>query len=162
MSADINLGVRRFISALKSRVIMQSLIRLATFPCHYRQQTGCQSFADGSGGPFSRPARLRRARSPVRTSPLASELLLTCEALPFAGGASAPYLPGCARQLFIVRCAHYARGASLSTFGFVTIVPRYLPTASNSLTFVRGADRACCAPRKRQRSLTCTPRKWLC
>ncbi|WP_419643410.1 hypothetical protein, partial [Victivallis vadensis] len=25
-----------------------------------------------------------------------------------------------------VRCAHYARGASLSTFGFVTIVPRYL------------------------------------
>ena len=84
------------------------------------------SYADGSGGPFSRPARLRRARSPVRTSPLASELLLTCEALPFAGGASAPYLPGCARQLFIVRCAHYARGASLSTFGFVTIVPRYL------------------------------------
>ena len=84
------------------------------------------SYADGSGGPFSRPARLRRARSPVRTSPLASELPLTCEALPFAGGASAPYLPGCARQLFIVRCAHYARGASLSTFGFVTIVPRYL------------------------------------
>ena len=75
---------------------------------------------------FSRPARLRRARSPVRTSPLASELPLTCEALPFAGGASAPYLPGCARQLLTVRCAHYAEGASRSTFGFVTIVPRYL------------------------------------
>ena len=73
------------------------------------------SYADGSGGPLA-----------LRTSPLASELPLTCEALPFAGGASAPYLPGCARQLFIVRCAHYARGASLSTFGFVTIVPRYL------------------------------------
>ena len=84
------------------------------------------SYADGSGGPFSRPARLRRARSPVRTSPLASELLLTCEALPFAGGASAPYLSGCARQLLTVRYAHYAEGASLSTFGFVTIVPRYL------------------------------------
>ena len=84
------------------------------------------SYADGSGGAFSKPARLRRARSPGRTSPLASELPLTCEAVPFAGGASAPYLPGCARQLFIVRCAHYARGASLSTFGFVTIVPRYL------------------------------------
>ena len=109
---------------------------------------------------FSRPARLRRARSPVRTSPLASELPLTCEALPFAGGASAPYLPGCARQLFIVRCAHYARGASLSTFGFVTIVPRYLPKASNSLTFVRGADRACCAPRKRRHNLTYVPSKW--
>ncbi len=73
------------------------------------------SYADGSGGPIA-----------LRTSPLASGLPLTCEALPFAGGASAPYLPGCARQLFIVRCAHYARGASLSTFGFVTIVPRYL------------------------------------
>ena len=33
-------------------------------------------------------------------------------------------------------------GASLTTFGFVTIVPRYLPEASNSLTFVRGAYRA--------------------
>ena len=49
---------------------------------------GVTSYADGSGGPFSRPARLRRARSPVRTSPLASELPLTCEALPFAGAAS--------------------------------------------------------------------------
>ena len=87
---------------------------------------GVTSYADGSGGPFSRPARLWRARSPVRTSPLASELPLTCEALPFAGGASAPYLPGCTRQLLTVRCAHYAGGASLTTFGFVTIVPRYL------------------------------------
>ncbi len=42
------------------------------------------------------------------------------------GGPSGPYLSGCARQPFIVRCAHYARGASLTTFGFVTIVPRYL------------------------------------
>ena len=73
------------------------------------------SYADGSGGPHA-----------LRTSPLASELLLTCVALPFAGGASAPYLPGYARQLLIVRCTHYAGGASLTTFGFVTIVPRYL------------------------------------
>ena len=42
------------------------------------------------------------------------------------GGPSGPYLSGCARQPFIVRCAHYAREASLTTFGFVTIVPRYL------------------------------------
>ena len=109
---------------------------------------GVTSYADGSGRPIA-----------LRTSPLASELPLTCEALPFAGGASAPYLPGCARQLLIVRYAHYAGGASLTTFGFVTIVPRYLPKASNSLTFVRGADRACCAPRKKQRSLTYAPRK---
>ena len=39
-------------------------------------------------------------------------------------------------------------GASLTTFGFVTTVPRYLSVASNSLTCVRGADRAYCAPRK--------------
>ena len=67
------------------------------------------------------------------------------------GRGFAAYLSACGGQLFIVRCAHCARGASLTTFGFVTTVPRYLPKASNSLTFVRGADRACCAPRK-----------WLC
>ncbi len=39
-------------------------------------------------------------------------------------------------------------GASLTTFGFVTTVPRYLLEASNPLTFVRGACRAYCAPRK--------------
>ena len=36
------------------------------------------------------------------------------------------YLSACGGQLLNVRCAHYAGGASLSTFGFVTIVPRYL------------------------------------
>ena len=109
------------------------------------------SYADGSGGPIT-----------LRTSPLASELPLTCQALPFAGGPSGPYLSGCARQLLTVRCAHYAGGASLSTFGFVTIVPRYLPKASNSLTFVRGADRAYCVPHTWYCGLICAPRKWLC
>ena len=42
------------------------------------------------------------------------------------GRGFAAYLSGCARQLLNVRCAHYAGGASLTTFGFVTIVPRYL------------------------------------
>ncbi len=79
---------------------------------------GVMPYADGSGGPIA-----------LRTSPLASGLPLTCEALPFAGGANAPYLSGCARQPFNVRCAHYAREASLSTFGFVTIVPRYFASA---------------------------------
>ena len=56
-------------------------------------------------------------------------------------------------------------GASLTTFGFVTTVPRYLPEASKSLTFVRGACRACCAPRRRLRRATdaCmdqSPRTW--
>ena len=51
---------------------------------------------------------------------------MTCQALPFAGGPSGPYLSACGGQLLTVRCAHYAGGASLTTFGFVTIVPRYL------------------------------------
>ena len=75
------------------------------------------------------------------------------------GRGFAAYLSACGGQLLTVRCAHYAEGASLSTFGFVTIVPRYLPKASNSLTFVRGAGRACCAPRKWQFGLIYAPRK---
>ena len=50
-------------------------------------------------------------------------------------------------------------GASLTTFGFVTTVPRYLLEASNPLTFVRGACRAYCAPRKCHCGLIYAPRK---
>ena len=64
------------------------------------------------------------------------------------GRGFAAYLSACGGQPFIARVAGYARGASLTTFGFVTTVPRYLPEASNSLTFVRGAYRAYRAPRK--------------
>ena len=42
------------------------------------------------------------------------------------GRGFAAYLSACGGQTLNVRCAHYAGGASLSTFGFVTIVPRYL------------------------------------
>ena len=97
------------------------------------------------------PGPPRRWRRPVRL-----------RSTPARGRGFAAYLPGCARQLLTVRCAHYAEGASLTTFGFVTIVPRYLPKASNSLTFVRGADRACCAPRKWPCSLIYVPHKWPC
>ena len=63
MPSDVNLGVRspkgllplrgsklqlRFPVAHDHAVINC----LATFLCHYKSQTGCQSFADGSGGPF--------------------------------------------------------------------------------------------------------------
>ena len=78
------------------------------------------------------------------------------------GRGFAAYLSACGGQPFIARVAGYARGASLTTFGFVTTVPRYLPKASNSLTCVRGADRACCAPRKWHCGLICAPRKWHC
>ncbi|WP_303056880.1 hypothetical protein, partial [Victivallis vadensis] len=45
------------------------------------------------------------------------------------GRGFAAYLSGYARQLLTVRCTHCAGGASLSTFGFVTIVPRYFAAA---------------------------------
>ena len=109
---------------------------------------------------FSRPARLRRAQSPVRTSPLASELPLTCEALPFAGAAlpltcrAAPANPSSFAALTTPGGLRSLRSASSLSF-LVILLPQ-----NNSLTFVRGADRACCAPRKKQRSLTYAPRKW--
>ena len=65
------------------------------------------------------------------------------------GRGFAAYLSACGGQpLQRPRCGLRQGGASLTTFGFVTTVPRYLPVASNSLTCVRGADRAYCAPRK--------------
>ena len=42
------------------------------------------------------------------------------------GRGFAAYLSACGGQPFIARVAGCARGASLTTFGFVTIVPRYL------------------------------------
>ena len=97
---------------------------------------------------FERKNR-RGARRPVRLQSISAR-----------GRSFAAYLSACGGQLLIVRCAHYAEGASLTTFGFVTTVPRYLLKASNSLTFVRGADRACCAPRKWRHCLIYVPRKW--
>ena len=126
MPSDVNLGVRRFISAFKSHVTLQSLIHLyLSMPL---QATNWLPVICG----WLRRAFFKACPpaactiSPGRTSPLASELPLTCEALPFAGGPSGPYLSACGGQLLNVRCAHYAGRASLSTFGFVTIVPRYL------------------------------------
>ena len=161
MPSDVNLGVRSpkgLLPLCRSKIhlrfpIARDHVIILKFSLPFRIVTGhklvAASYADGSGGPFSRPARLRRARSPVRTSPLASELPLTCEALPFAGGPSGPYLSACGGQLLIVRCAHYAGGASLTTFGFVTIVPRYLlPQVMPSHSFA-ARTRAYCAPHKR-------------
>ena len=86
---------------------------------------GVMSCADSSGGPIA-----------LRTSPLASKLPLTCEALPFAGAALPLTCPPAAANPFTARVAGYARGASLTTFGFVTIVPRYLlPQVSPSHSF---------------------------
>ena len=84
------------------------------------------------------PEPPRRWRRPVRLRSTSAR-----------GCGFAAYLSACGGQpLQRPRCGLRQGGASLTTFGFVTTVPRYLPEASNSLTFVRGADRAYCAPRK--------------
>ena len=93
---------------------------------------------------------------------------------PVRGRGFAAYLPGYARQLLSIRCLlaglrpstpqHSLR--SLRRRGFAHYVRRrhyrssLLAAASNALTFVRGADRACCAPRKGRRGITYVPRKW--
>ena len=128
MPSDINLGVRRFISALKSRVILQSLIHLyLSMPlqatnwlpviCGWLRRAffkACPPAARTIARP-DLPARVGTRVDFLSTS--------------IRGGASAPYLSACGGQPFNVRYAHYAREASLTTFGFVTIVPRYFAAA---------------------------------
>ena len=87
------------------------------------------------------PGPPRRWRRPVRLQGTSAR-----------GRGFAAYLPGCARQLLSVRCAHYVRRRHYRS--------SLLAAASNALTFVRGADRACCAPRKRRHNLTYVPSKW--
>mgnify|MGYP005943717235 CR=1 FL=1 len=106
--------------------------------------------ADGSGG--------RRARPP---DPLAGgEGRSGCGALPLAGAASPLTCPPAAANPFNARVAGYARGASLTTFGFVTIVPRYLlPQVIPSHSFA--ALTALVVRRVRwYYGLICAPRKW--
>ena len=104
-------------------------------------------------------------QSPVRTSPLASELPLTCEALPFAGAASPLTCPPAAANPSTFAALTTPGGLrslrSASSLSFLVIL---LPQ-NNSLTFVRGACRAYCAPRKSDSAFTgachayCAPRK---
>ena len=117
--------------------------RVTTFNSKHRQgarrvvSTGLAACGWLRGTSRTSPGPPRRWRRPVRLQGTSAR-----------GRGFAAYLSACGGQPFIARVAGYARGASLTTFGFVTTVPRYLPEASNSLTFVRGACRACCAPRK--------------
>ena len=121
----------------------QGARRVTIFECKHRQgarrvvSTGLAACGWLRGTSRTSPGPPRRWRRPVWLRSTSAR-----------GRGFAAYLSACGGQPFIARVAGYARGASLTTFGFVTTVPRYLPKASNSLTFVRGADRACCAPRK--------------
>ena len=160
MPSDVNFGVRsqkgllplcgskfhlRFPIARDPVIILKfnSPFRIVT-----GHKLGVTSYADGSGGPLA-----------LRTSPLASELLPTCEALPFAGAAlpltcrAAPANSSLFAALTTPEGLRSLRSASSLSFLVILLLQ------NNSLTFVRGADRACCAPRKWQCSLTCAPHK---
>ena len=179
MPSDINLGVRSpkgLLPLCRSKIHLRFPIahefygwlviaarisgvarRVTTFERKHRQaarrvvSTGLAACGWLRGTLRTSPGPPRRWRRPVWLRGTSAR-----------GRGFAAYLSAWGGQPFIVRFAHYAKGASLTTFGFVTTVPRYLPKASNSLTFVRGADRACCAPRKRRRSLTYMSSKWYC
>ena len=135
----------------------QGALRVTTFEHSNRQ--GARRVASTApsacgwlrGTSSTSPGPPRRWRRPVRV-----------RSTPARGRGFAAYLSAYGGQPFIVRFAHYSRGASLTTSGFVTTGPRYLPPASNSLPFVRGADRTCCAPRKWLYCLICAPLKWSC
>ena len=125
MPSDINLGVRRFISAFKSHVILQSLIHLyLSMPlqatnwlpviCGWLRRAFFKA-CPPAARTIARPDLPARLGTPV-------DLRSTS----IRGRGFTAYLSACGGQLLNVRCAHYAGGASLSTFGFVTIVPRYL------------------------------------
>ena len=149
------LGVRRFISAFKSRVsfIFELCIATRTGRAARRVTTFERKNMQGARRVVSAgPPACGWLRGTSRTSPRTPS--------PVAGaGPIAKHFRSRARlRRLLVRLRRPTPstpalratpgGASLTTFGFVTTVPRYLPVASNSLTFVRGADRAYCAPRK--------------
>ena len=118
-----------FSSAFKSRVIMQLLIssiRLSMslqvtnrvpVVCGWLRRAFFKACPPGVCT-IARPDLSARLGTPV-------DLRSTS----IRGRGFTAYLSACGGQLLNVRCAHYAGGASLSTFGFVTIVPRYFAAA---------------------------------
>ena len=95
--------------------------RVTIFECKHRQaarrvvSTGLAACGWLRGTSRTSPGPPRRWQRPVRLRSTSAR-----------GRGFGAYLSACGGQLLNVRCAHYAGGASLSTFGFVTIVPRYL------------------------------------
>ena len=149
MPSDVNLGVRSpkgLLPLCRSKIhlrfpIARDHVIILKFSLPFRIVTGhklvAASYADSSGGPIA-----------LRTSPLASELPLTCEALPFAGAASPLTCPPAAANSSTFAALTTPEGLrslrSASSLSFLVIL---LPQ-NNSLTSVRGADRAYCALRK--------------
>ena len=153
MPSDVNLGVRSPKGLLPLRFpIAHDHVVILKFNSPFRIITGHKL---GASRLRMAPEGLFKACPPaactIARPDLPARLWTPADlrSTPVRGRGFAAYLPGCARQLLSVRCAHYAGGASLSTFGFVTIVPRYLlPQVMPSHSFA-ARTRAYCAPHKR-------------
>ena len=139
-----HLGVRRFISAFQSHVSV-----IPGFALH-QEQAGCPE------GSEYRASGLRMAPGDVAHVPR------TPSPVAKAGPVAGHFRSRARLRRLLVRLRRPTPQRSLRSLrrrGFALYVrlrhyrSSLLAAASNSLTFVRGADRACCAPRKRQRGL---------
>ena len=139
-----HLGVRRFISAFQSHVSV-----IPGFALH-QEQAGCPE------GSEYRTSGLRMAPGDVAHVPR------TPSPVAKAGPVAGHFRSRARLRRLLVRLRRPTPQRSLRSLrrrGFALYVrlrhyrSSLLAAASNSLTFVRGADRACCAPRKRQRGL---------
>ena len=134
-----HLGVRRFISAFQSHVSV-----IPGFALH-QEQAGCPE------GSEYRTSGLRMAPGDVAHVPR------TPSPVAKAGPVAGHFRSRARLRRLLVRLRRPTPQRSLRSLrrrGFALYVrlrhyrSSLLAAASNSLTFVRGADRACCAPRK--------------
>ena len=148
-----HLGVRRFISAFQSHVSV-----IPGFALH-QEQAGCPE------GSEYRTSGLRMAPGDVAHVPR------TPSPVAKAGPVAGHFRSRARLRRLLVRLRRPTPHRSLRSLrrrGFALYVrlrhyrSSLLAAASNSLTFVRGADRACCAPRKWRFGLICAPRKVIC
>ena len=153
MPSDVNLGVRSPKGLLPLRFpIAHDHVVILKFNSPFRIITGHKL---GASRLRMAPEGLFKACPPAACTIARPDLParfgtpVDLRSTPIRERGFAAYLSGYARQLLTVRCAHCAGGASLSTFGFVTIVPRYLlPQVMPSHSFA-ARTRAYCAPHKR-------------
>ena len=171
MPSDVNLGVRSPKGLLPLRFpIAHDHVVILKFNSPFRIITGHKL---GASRLRMAPEGLFKACPPAACTIARPDLParfgtpVDLRSTPIRERGFAAYLSGCARQLLTVRCAHCAGGASLSTFGFVTIVPRYLlPQVMPSHSFaaltalvvrrVKGCI-TCRVPQKRRFSLRTPP-----
>ena len=150
MPSDVNLGVRSPKGLLPLRFpIAHDHVVILKFNSPFRIITGHKL---GASRLRMAPEGLFKACPPAACTIARPDLParlgtpVDLRSTPIRGRGFAAYLSGCARQPFIVRCAHYARGGFAHYVRLRHYRSSLLAAASNALTFVRGANpRLLCA-----------------